>query len=105
MAEWTFLTSHGLVLVSIAKDSEKTAREIGDDVGLTERTTHSIIIDLEKEGYITRKKVGRHNKYRIHPDMEIKDPVTHASVGELLTTLGWSRRSRRKKTKIEESPE
>ena len=98
MGDWTFLSSYGLVLVSIAKNRERTAREIGDDVGLTERTVHNIITRLEKEGYITRSRVGRHNAYRIHPNMEIKDPVTDASIGELLTTLGWRRKRQKKVT-------
>ena len=97
MADWTLFTSHGLVLVSVAKNPEKTAREIGDDIGLTERTAHKIIIDLEEAGYITRIKVGRQNKYRIHPNVPIKDEVTDASLGELLAMLGWKRKGRKSK--------
>ena len=97
MSDWTLFTSHGLVLVSVAKNPEKTAREIGDDVGLTERTVHKIIIDLEEAGYITRIKVGRQNKYRIHPNVPIKDEVTDASLGELLAMLGWKRKGRKSK--------
>ena len=92
MPEWTFITNHGLVLASIAKYPEKTAREIGDDVGITERTTHKIIMDLAKEGYVTKTKVGVQNKYTIHPDLQIK--TGDASVGELLVMLGWKRRRR-----------
>jgi len=98
MADWTLFTSHGLVLVSVAKNPEKTAREIGDDVGLTERTAHKIIIDLEGAGYITRIKVGRQNKYRIHPNVPIQEDVTDTSLGELLATLGWKRKIRKSKT-------
>ena len=58
MAEWTFVTNHALVLASIAKKRDQTAREIGDEVGVTERTAHKIILDLEKDGYITKTKVG-----------------------------------------------
>ena len=97
MADWTLFTSHGLVLVSVAKNPEKTAREIGDDIGLTERTAHKIIIDLEEAGYITRIKVGRQNKYRIHPNVPIKDEITDASLGELLAMLGWKRKGRKSK--------
>jgi predicted transcriptional regulator len=96
MAEWTFVTNHGLVLASIAKHPEKTAREIGDDVGITERTAHKIIMDLEKEGYITKSKVGRQNTYSIHPNVPIK--TGDAAVGELLVMLGWKRRKRQKTT-------
>ena len=46
MSEWAFITNHGLVLATIAKHPNLTAREIGDAVGVTERTAHRIIIDL-----------------------------------------------------------
>ena len=97
MSEWTFITNHGLVLASIAKNPDKTAREISNDVGITERTAHKIIMDLAKEGYITITKVGVQNTYTINPDLQIK--TGDASVGELLVMLGWRRRKRRQ-TKI-----
>ena len=94
MSDWSFITNHGLVMASIAKNPEKTAREISDDVGITERTTHKLIIDLEQEGYIERVKVGRQNMYRIHPDVPIG--MGDAAVGELLAMLGWKRRRKQK---------
>ncbi len=92
MSEWAFITTHGLVLASIAKHPRSTARDIGDTVGVTERTAHKIIIDLEEAGYITKTKVGRKNKYTIHPDMPLADQSSDAAVGELLVMLGWKRR-------------
>ena len=97
MSEWTFVTNHGLVLATIAKHSNLTAREIGDAIGVTERTAHRIIMDLEAAGYITKTKVGRQNKYKIHPDMPIRDEMSDAAVGELLVMLGWKRRKRQPK--------
>ena len=94
MSEWTFVTNHALVLASIAKNPDRTAREIGDDVGITERTAHKIIIDLEKDGYITKTKVGIKNTYRIHPELPIK--TADSAVGELLELLGWKRKKRQK---------
>ena len=94
MTEWKFITNHGLVLASIAKERGKTAREIGDEVGVTERTTHKIIMDLERDGYITKNKVGNKNTYRIRPKVPIK--AVDAEVGELLELLGWKRRRRKK---------
>jgi len=90
MAEWTFVTNHALVLASIAKKRDQTAREIGDDVGVTERTAHKIILDLEKDGYITKTRVGVKNRYRIHPNLPIKS--ADGAVGALLELLGWKRR-------------
>ncbi len=97
MTDWSLFTNHGLVLITIAKNPDMTAREISNDIGLTERTTHKIIVDLEDAGYISRIKVGRQNKYRIHSAVPIKDEVTDASLGELLATLGWKRRGRKAK--------
>ena len=95
MTNWTFITNHGLVLANIARYPESTAREISNSVGITERTTHSIINDLEQEGYITKFKIGRQNKYRIHANVPLKDGITDSSVGELLVMLGWKRRGRK----------
>jgi DNA-binding Lrp family transcriptional regulator len=93
MGEWTFVTNHALVLAAIAKNKGLTAREIGDNVGVTERTAHKIISDLEKDGYITKIKVGVKNIYRIHPELPIK--TADGAVGELLQLLGWTRRKRK----------
>ena len=82
MSEWTFITNHGLILASIARGGGKTAREIGDEVGVTERTAHKIIMDLERDGYITKTKIGNRNKYRVRPEVPIKAGGTE--VGELL---------------------
>jgi DNA-binding Lrp family transcriptional regulator len=90
MTEWTFVTNHALILTSIAKKRDQTAREIGDDVGVTERTAHKIILDLERDGYITKTKIGIRNRYRIHPGLPIK--AADSAVGELLELLGWKRR-------------
>ena len=100
MSEWKFITNHGLVLSSIAKGRSKTgqgktARDIGDEVGVTERTAHKIILELEEEGYIIKTKVGNRNAYKVCPEVPIK--VSDTEVGELLELLGWKRR-RRKKT-------
>ena len=45
---WTFITNHGLVLGYIYHNPDHTAREISNHVGITERTTHKIISDLEE---------------------------------------------------------
>ena len=93
MSELRFITNHGLVLLSIAKSRGKTAREIGDEVGVTERTAHKIILELENEGYIVKTKVGNRNMYRVRPEVPIK--ATDVAVGELLELLGWKRRARK----------
>jgi DNA-binding Lrp family transcriptional regulator len=99
MADWRFLTNHGLVLAVIARGPRRTAREIGDVVGITERATHKIIKDLVEAGYITKMKAGRQNNYRIHPNVPLKDDVSDTAIGELLVTLGAMRKKDRPRDK------
>lgn len=82
---WTFLTNHGHVLVCIASDSGIRGRDIADRVGITERAAQAIIADLVGEGYVTRTRVGRRNRYEINPDQPLRHPVEEShSIGELL---------------------
>ncbi len=69
---WTFITNHGLVLSYISHNPRSTAREIANYIGVTERTTHKIISDLEAEGYIERRKDGRRNVYRVDPTLPLR---------------------------------
>jgi len=69
---WTFITNHGLVLAYIFHNPSHTAREIAAHVGVTERTTHKIISELELEGYITRRKSGRRNLYELDPALPLR---------------------------------
>ena len=69
---WTFITNHGLVLSYISHNPKSTAREIASNIGVTERTTHKIISDLETEGYIERRRTGRRNVYRVDPELPLR---------------------------------
>ncbi len=87
---WTFITNHGLVLSYIFHNARSTAREISTYIGVTERTTHKIISDLESAGYIERRKSGRRNVYRVDPTLPLrhhtKQDVLVEDVLEALTT-------------------
>jgi len=69
---WTFITNHGLVLSYIFHNTRSTAREIANYIGVTERTTHKIISDLEAAGYIERRKTGRRNIYRVDHTLPLR---------------------------------
>src|SRR4030042_1017822 len=99
MREWSLITNHGVVLAVISRNSNKTIRQIGDDVGITERTAYGIVVDLEKAGYIKRTKVGARNMYAINPDMPLVSRLSDASVGDLLVLFGWQRQKGTKRTK------
>ncbi len=100
MREWSLITNHGLVLAAISRNSKKTIRQIGDDVGVTERTAYGILVDLEKAGYIKRTKVGTRNIYTINQDMPLVNRLSDASVGDLLALFGWQQPKGMNKTKI-----
>jgi DNA-binding IclR family transcriptional regulator len=95
MPEWTFLTNHALVLSHIARHPRMTARDLADAVGITERATRKIIADLLDVGYITKKREGRRNRYRVNPDVTLRHPSHgETAVGDLLEALGWKRRKK-----------
>lgn len=95
MPSWTFITNHGAVLTLIAEREQVTAREIANNLKITERSVHRIITDLEKEGYIERRREGRVNFYTVDHDLPLrKSVVRETGVGELLTTLLQGRDSK-----------
>jgi len=69
--------------------------EISLALGITEKTTHKIITDLETDGYVTKIKEGRRLRYRVNPDLFLRDEMLQdKAVGDLLEVLGWKRRRR-----------
>jgi len=97
MPEWTFITKHAVALSLIAKHSRITALELGTAMGVTERAVRKIIADLYAAGYIGKKREGRGVRYRINPDLSLRQH-THREVdiGDLLMSLGWKRNRRKK---------
>ena len=86
--KWTFITNHGLVLSYIFHNPTSTAREIANYIGVTERTTHKIISDLEEAGYIRRRKIGRRNEYSVDPQLPLRHHTkTDVMVEDLLESL------------------
>ncbi|UFN44682.1 helix-turn-helix transcriptional regulator [Nocardioides okcheonensis] len=63
--DWTFLTNHGHVLVALARDQDARTRDVAEAVGITERAVQQIVADLVSEGYVSKEKVGRRNRYRV----------------------------------------
>jgi predicted transcriptional regulator len=95
MPGWKFLTNHALVLCIVAQQPRVTAREIAATIGITEKATRNIINDLEADGYVTKKREGRRTRYKIDPDMPMREETQqNKAIGELLGTLGWKRRQR-----------
>lgn len=88
MSEWLFLTNQARVLLYISRNPASTARKIAQAVGITERATQRLIRDLDDAGYITRKRVGRHNEYIVHRDQLVSgDIVGNIPVSALIDCL------------------
>jgi DNA-binding MarR family transcriptional regulator len=54
--EFAFLTNHGKALLLIAHDHRIRMRDIAGFLGITERATHRIVGDLDRAGYVERKR-------------------------------------------------
>lgn len=82
---WTFLSSHGLVLLAVAADPSATQREIAAAVGITERAVQRLIADLVDTGYLRRIPEGRRNRYEVIMGARLRHPLSHdTAVRELL---------------------
>lgn len=85
---WAFITSHGALLLEVARNPNATVRELAAAAEVTERQAHRVLSDLEGGGYITRERVGRRNRYRIDENAPMRHPTVGAhQIGELLEAL------------------
>ena len=85
---WTFLSNHMHVLICLYRQPNSTMREVANLVGITERATQRIVAELVDEGYLSKSKVGRSNKYRVSLSAKLRHPLEeHCKIGELLQLL------------------
>lgn len=85
---WRFVTNHAHVLACIAAAPDARLRDIALTVGVTERTAAQIISDLEHDGYLTKTRVGRRNRYELHDELPLRhEQHRHRTIGELITFL------------------
>jgi DNA-binding MarR family transcriptional regulator len=86
---WVFLSNHGNVLLCIARDPRIRISEISDSVGIGERAAQKIVADLVADGYVTRTKEGRRNRYEVNPRAHLRHPLfDDLEIGPLLAALG-----------------
>lgn len=85
---WTFLTNHSHVLLSIWQQPDIKVREIAQVVGITERAVMRIIRELHDAGFLSIEKSGRENRYTVVTGLPLRHPLEkNHTVGELLETL------------------
>lgn len=86
--QWTFLSNHGRVLLTLAEDPDVRLRDVAECVGITERAAQMIVADLESAGYISKQRVGRRNHYVVHARKRFRHPHEAGhQVGELIAVF------------------
>lgn len=85
---WTFLTEYALVLIQVWRWPNMTVRTIAERVRISEAEARHILAALLEEGYITRRRVGRSNRYFVRRGRRLRHPeVAHCEIDELLKIL------------------
>ncbi len=88
LPKWTFLTNHAHVLIAISRNSELRQRDIAYAVGITVGAVQRIIHELEAEGYLKSKRVGRRNHYTIIDDRPLRHPLEDQhTIHDLIVSL------------------
>jgi predicted transcriptional regulator len=88
MGEWKFLSNHAQALLCIADDPDVRLRDIAAYVGITERAAHRIVGELVEGGYISRKRQGRRNHYKVNSELPLRAPmVRDRKLADLLELL------------------
>ncbi len=85
---WTFITNHSAVLLLLANHPRITAREISQEVGITERSVRMIISDLDQDGYISKIHEGRGIRYLVDFERPMRRKTQRdVAVGHLMSIL------------------
>ena len=63
------------MLIIVFQRPKITAREISQQLGITERSVLAIVADLDDAGYITRTREGRTNTYTVNQGLPIPGPI------------------------------
>jgi DNA-binding IscR family transcriptional regulator len=85
---WTLFSTHGLVLLHVARYPDVPVREIAADLGISPRQVNKVLNDLEEARMLTRTRVGRGNRYTLHPGAGLRHPqMVGITVGRLVELL------------------
>lgn len=76
------------MLLLLAKEPDIVLREVATRVGITERAVQRIVADLEEGRYIERERVGRCNRYKVHPELPLRHPIeAHRKIASLIALV------------------
>jgi len=92
VGDWDFLTNHAHVLLCLRRDPTSRIRDVAAAVGITERAAQRIVAELEEDGYLTRERDGRRNRYVLHQGRNLRHPLDAShTVDELMALLAAGR--------------
>ena len=91
MADWDFLTNHAHVLLCLRRDPTARMRDVAAAVGITERAAQRIVAELEEDGYLSRERDGRRNRYVLHEGRSLRHPLEGSHTVDELAALGCHR--------------
>ena len=87
-SQWTFLTNHFHILVSLSREPYSRIRDLSDEVGITQRAVQRILAELVADNVLKVKKDGRRNHYTINRRKRLRHPLEDKhTIGELLEIL------------------
>jgi DNA-binding transcriptional ArsR family regulator len=86
-----FLTNHAFVVLAIDAWPNLTVRQIAERVGITERATYAVLRDLERAGYVSRRRSGTRLTIVPHLDHPLLHPMLRGRTLHDLTGLLPSR--------------
>jgi DNA-binding transcriptional ArsR family regulator len=69
------ISTHGLILLSIASTQGLTVARLAAVAGVSERTVSRTLGDLVAAGYVTRRRDGPRSSYVVCPEAEVTDAV------------------------------
>jgi DNA-binding MarR family transcriptional regulator len=74
----------------IARDPGVRLRDVAAACDVTERTVQGIVADLEGAGYLTRRRLGRRNRYVVTPGTRFRHraEADHEIAGLLTLMIG-----------------
>jgi DNA-binding MarR family transcriptional regulator len=73
MSNWSLLSSHAQLLISVAGRPSITTGELAQAIGTDMNRVYRIIADLVAEGYISKKRDGREFRYQIAPNLWLSE--------------------------------
>lgn len=87
-SQWTFLTNHFHIIVSLAREPYSRIRDLSDEVGITQRAVQRILAELVEGKVLKVRKEGRRNHYTINRKKRLRHPLEKKhNLGELLDLL------------------